>query len=91
MTLEVIEKQRAMVLWCTHVLGPDEVHAMPSYAVAEKNVTELVAALYTPRTTAVHDILCLPIVAPWPHSAGAHSEDLKRQAWLPSSATQEVK
>jgi hypothetical protein len=81
---EEIDKQRAKVLWCTHVLGPDEVHAMPDYATAEQNVAELAMALYTPRTAAL-DVLCLPIVAVWPHSERAHREDLKRKSWLPSS------
>lgn len=80
---DILTKHRAKVLWCVHVLGPDELHAMPDYATAEKNVADLIAALYTPRTAGL-DVLCLPIVAPWPWTAEAHREELKKRAWEPA-------
>lgn len=56
---ELLAAQRAKVIWCVHVLGPDELHAMPSYEAAERHVEELVAALFTKRMADL-DVLCLP-------------------------------
>ncbi len=81
---EAIDKHRAKVLWCVHVLGPDDLHAMPDYATAEKNVADLIAALM-PKSAEL-DVLCLPIVAVWPWSKEAHREGLKRKAWEPNGA-----
>lgn len=81
---DMLTGQRAKVRWCVHVLGPDEVHAMPSYDVAAKNVDDLIVALFTERTAAL-DVLCLPVVAVWPHSDASHREDLKRRAWEPET------
>ena len=75
-TKDMLAAQRDKILWCVRVLGPDELHAMPSYDVAEQNVAELVAVLFTERTAAL-DVLCLPVVAAWPYSPKAHREDLK--------------
>lgn len=85
---EMLAAQRAKILWCTHVLGPDDVHAMPDYETAAKNVEGLIAALFTERSAKL-DVLCLPIVAPWPHSPEAHREDLKRKAWATVSESEE--
>jgi hypothetical protein len=81
---EMLAAQRAKILWCVHVLGPDEVHAMPDYETAAKNAEDLIACLFTEHTAKL-DVLCLPIVTMWPHSAKAHAEDLKREAWKPAS------
>jgi hypothetical protein len=75
---EMLAAQRAKLLWCVHVLGPDDLHAMPSYEAAEKNVEELIAALFTERTAKL-DVLCLPIVAHWPYGAKSHAEALARE------------
>jgi hypothetical protein len=81
---DMLAAQRAKILWCVHVLGPDDMHAMPSYDVAAKNVNELITALFTERTATL-DVLCLPVVAVWPYSSEAHREDLKRRAWAPAA------
>jgi hypothetical protein len=81
---DMLAAQRAKVRWCVRVLGPDEVHAMPSHDVAEKNVADLVAALFNERTASL-DVLCLPVVAVWPWGEAAHREDLKRRAWEPAA------
>lgn len=77
---EVIQRmlvaQRSKVRWCVHILGLDEVHAMPSYEAAEKNAADLVAALYNARTESL-GVLCLPIVAPWPWSSDSHAQALQ--------------
>lgn len=76
MPKEILEAQRAKILWCVHVLGPDELHAMPNYEVAEQHAAKLIEAIYNERTAAL-DVLCLPIVAPWPHSAKTHAKALE--------------
>ena len=75
---EMLAAQRAKVLWCVHVLGPDDLLAMPSYDAAERHAAELIAALYTERTAKL-DVLCLPIVATWPGSAETHRMALKEE------------
>lgn len=68
---EKLSRQRAKILWCVHILGPDEMVAKESYEAAEKHARELTDALYE-STPLTGDILCLPIVAVWPWSADAH-------------------
>lgn len=83
-----LTRDRAKILWCVHVLGPDELHAMPSYDAAEQNVRDLIATLYTPKMIAL-DVMCLPIVAPWPYSADAHRAEVAK-SWPSSGAERPV-
>lgn len=83
---EMLTAQRAKMLWCVHVLGPDELHAMPSYEAAEKNVEELIAYLFTERASKLN-VLCLPVVATWPYSAEEHRKALEQDALRSSHAT----
>lgn len=60
-------------LWCLHLLGPDDVHAAPSYEHAEKAVKRILEweaeRAAAPGTPSVN-----PVVAAWPYSASAHAE-----------------
>ncbi|WP_408953009.1 hypothetical protein [Lysobacter sp. Hz 25] len=57
----------APALWCLHLQGPDEVHAAPSKAHAEKAAEQI---------NAVDDTgLVRAVAAPWPHSVESHAED----------------
>ena len=73
---ERLAKQRAKLLWCVHILGPDEMIPKESYEAAEKHATELIDFLH--RAGAPDDVLCLPIVARWPWSDEAHRRELGR-------------
>jgi len=77
-TAERIEANANMVLWCVHVLGPDDVIAAPSHDAAATHAHELNKALFSRRGP--DDVLCFAYAAPWPHSKDAHAEDVK--GWL---------
>lgn len=76
--------ERAGILWCCHVRGPDDVHAAPDYETA------LAWADYTNalnwraiggRTEAVatyEDIILRAVPAPWPWSPEEHAEELPK-------------
>lgn len=69
----------APVLWCLHLQGPDEVHAAPSKAHAEKAIEIMQTNLQGPGSELVR-----PIAAIWPHSAESHAEDVGKfiAEWL---------
>lgn len=77
-TGEKIEANANLVLWCVHVLGPDDVMAAPSHDAAVTHAHELNKALLG-RVTA-DDVLCFAYAAPWPYSKEAHAEALPN--WL---------
>ncbi|KGM50681.1 hypothetical protein [Pseudooceanicola atlanticus] len=81
-TNEKIEANANLTLWCVHVLGPDDVHAVPSHDAAVIGARELNKAIHG-KAEAPEDILCFAYAAPWPHSAEAHAEDLKREGDAP--------
>ena len=61
-------------LWCLHVVGPDDIFAMPSRDEAVRQAIALRAAIAEAVTvTGVH---CEPQAIEWPFSAQAHAEDL---------------
>lgn len=72
--VDYLGTQRSMILWCMHVLGPDDLHAASSHAAAEKMVNDMIDLLQ--RDVPTGDALCLPIVAPWPYSAKQHTATL---------------
>ena len=76
---ERIEANADLVLWCVHVLGPDDVHAAPSHEAAAVHARELNKALHR-KPDAPNDVLCFAYAAPWPHSQEAHAEAVKN--WL---------
>ena len=67
MTLnEKIEANADLVLWCVHILGPDEVLAAPNHDAAVVHARELNKALHV-RLNTPRDVLCFAYAAPWPH------------------------
>lgn len=80
MTLaEKIEANANLMLWCVHILGPDDVLAAPSHDAAMVHARELNKALHG-KASAPADILCFAYAAPWPHSRDDHAEAVKN--WL---------
>lgn len=75
--LALLDAARSQVLWCMHVLGIDEVHAAASYDDAQRMVDDMTAAL-ADRGLLGGDVMLLPIVAPWPHSAESHASAVQR-------------
>jgi hypothetical protein len=64
-------------LWCMHVVGPDDVYAMPSMDAAAEACAALnasIAASGLVGAPGAPDIEAL--VAEWPHSASSHADDL---------------
>lgn len=78
MTRERLAQHRAKIRWCVHILGPDELVAKESYEAAEKHATELRDFMYGPSLPDL-DVMCLPIVAVWPHDAESHIEALAEE------------
>lgn len=67
-----------LVLWCVHVLGPDDVHAAASFreaawSAAGANIS--FAEIEQP----ADPVLCFAYAAPWPYSDEMHAEDLKNR------------
>ncbi|WP_273280970.1 hypothetical protein [Pseudooceanicola atlanticus] len=75
---EKIEANANLTLWCVHVLGPDDVHAVPSHENAVTLARDINHAVHGV-AEAPKDILCFAYASPWPHSAESHAEDLKRE------------
>jgi Lar family restriction alleviation protein len=75
--LETLGEELAAVmgteLWCMHIQGPDDVHAAPSKAHAER-----AAELFNARFVGVMDVLCKAVVEPWPHSPESHAADVEK-------------
>jgi hypothetical protein len=70
----------SIVLWCCHVIGPDDLYAAKSFEAAKAHADALNAAL--DRNTELHpelsDILCRAVPALWPWSPEAHAEGLAK-------------
>ena len=62
-------------LWCVHIHGPDEVHAMPSRAAALERANEL-NEIFGQHPHEEGDPIMRAVVIEWPHSANAHKQDL---------------
>jgi hypothetical protein len=74
-----LDAARAKVLWCMHVLGPDDLHAARSYDDAQRMVDDLTAHLVA-RGYIGGDVFILPIVAVWPYSAQQHAAAVEAAA-----------
>lgn len=61
-------------LWCIRVTGPDEVHAMPSRAVAEATAE---GWRFFWSANGWNELGA--VVEEWPWSAASHAEDLTKQ------------
>lgn len=67
--------QRDARLWCVHIHGPDDVHAMPSRAAALERANEL-NEIFGQHPHEEGDPIMRAVVIEWPHSANAHKQDL---------------
>lgn len=76
---ERMEANANRVLWCVHVIGPDDVYAAPSHAAAVEQAGKLNQALWS-RPNVPDDVTCFAFADTWPWSAEQHAEDMKRQA-----------
>lgn len=78
------EEGRALdkVLWCCHVLGPDDLHAAPSYEAALAHATALNAAIdgRVAEHPELADVLCKAVPALWPWSPEGHASALAKAA-----------
>ena len=63
------------VLWCVHVIGPDDLHAHPTFEAAEAHASALNVAIRAQeeKSPALKEITCRAVVAIWPWSQQAHS------------------
>jgi hypothetical protein len=68
------------VLWCVHVIGPDDLHAHPTFEAAEAHAVALNESIRAAehRSPAIADITCRAVVAVWQWSAEAHASSLAR-------------
>jgi len=73
---ERIEANADLVLWCVHVLGPNDVHATPNHEAAVVQARELNKALFR-KASPAHDVPCFAYAAPWPHSKEAHEDAIR--------------
>ena len=68
-------------LWCVHLVGPDDVWAMPSKAAAEAEAArtnEAIAIEDAKHVGDPHWPHARAIVIPWPYSADRHAEELAK-------------
>jgi hypothetical protein len=73
-------------LWCVHVIGPDEVHAAPSFEAAERVAVRANERYRKGNDPASADYVLLRfVVALWPHSADSHAESAAKweAEWSP--------
>lgn len=73
---ERLKATRAKLLWCVHILGPDELIAHESYDDAEKHARELNEYMHDPANLPDLDVMCLSIVAVWTGSAKEHAAEV---------------
>lgn len=67
-------------LWCVHVIGPDDVFAMPSLAMALKAAHRFNEAwLKRQDTTDPNYVLIWANVTQWMHDDEGHAADLQRE------------
>lgn len=73
-----IDRNANMMLWCVHVLGPDDILAAPGYAEADAYAKSLNAMLHG-REGAPEDVLVFAYAAPWPQgrTGEQHASDLE--------------
>ncbi len=73
---ERLDRARGKLLWCVHILGPDDLVAHESYAAAEKHANELNDYMHDPDKPPDLDVMCLSIVAVWTGSAEEHAAEV---------------
>ena len=77
-TTQRIEANADLVLWCVHVLGPDDLIASPNHDAAVVHARQLNQALHG-RISTPNNVLCFAYPAPWPHSKASHEAELKQR------------
>lgn len=65
-------------LWCVHVHGPDDVHAMPTRAAALERANEF-NEVFGRHNFKEGDPIMRAVVIEWPHSAESHAAELRLQ------------
>lgn len=78
-TEERMEANANHMLWCVHVMGPDDVYAEATHASAVASATKLNNALWS-RPDAPDDVICFAYADIWPWSADEHTKSLAMQA-----------
>lgn len=73
------------VLWCVHVIGPDDLYAFPTLAAAQENAKALTAFMER-QPKSIHDPICIPVVTVWPHSPESHAADLRENIFTKPSS-----
>ena len=63
------------ILWCVHIIGPDDLHAHPTFEAAEVHAIALNTAIRSQeeKAPALKEITCRAVVAIWPWSPEAHA------------------
>jgi hypothetical protein len=74
-TRDRIETNADLVMWCVHILGPDDMLAAPCHEAAAVRARELNKALHGKPSTP-DDILCFAYAAPWPYGREGHNKGL---------------
>lgn len=72
-----IEANANRVLWCVHVIGPDDVYAESSHAQAVAKADELNRSVWS-QDKAPEDVCCFAYADVWPWSAEEHAAALLR-------------
>lgn len=78
-TSERIETNADLLLWCVHILGPDDVYAAPCHSAAVIHARELNKTIHR-KSRDLETILCFAYAAPWSYSKDAHAEEVKK--WI---------
>lgn len=76
---ERMEANANRVLWCVHVIGPDDLYAEPSHASAVANAEKLNRSVWA-RDDAPADVTCFAYADTWPWGSDAHADAMKNQA-----------
>lgn len=66
------------VLWCMHILGPDDVYPAPTKEHAELAAKALNAFHAARSSNSIYEPKMEAVVAPWPHSAESHAADVAK-------------
>lgn len=66
------------LLWCMHILGPDDVYPAPTKEHAELAAKALNAFHAARFSNSIYEPTMEAVVAPWPHSAESHAADVAK-------------
>lgn len=80
--MSIVERMEAnadRVLWCVHVLGPDDLYAESSHAAAVVHANKLNRSIWS-QEKSPDDVLCFAYADMWPWSDEAHALAMKQEA-----------